>query len=269
MDTPGLGALMHHRPKFVYCQPNFQNPSGVTLTRDRRDVLVEVSHRHGLPVVEDDPYRDLRFEGEDLPGLLTIDAARQRARLRYDGNVIALGTFSKILAPGLRVGWVIAPAPVIAQLTLAKQGADLHTSTLDQMIAYDLLRSGFLEVHRAHIVRTYRERRDAMLEALAACFPPSTRWTRPTGGMFLWVQLPPSVDADELLRRAMAVGVAFVPGGGFHVDGSGRNTMRLNFSNSTPSQIHDGVSRLARALHAMVEEAPTGPPLSSTAPTAS
>jgi len=159
-----------------------------------------------------------------------------------------LRTFSKILAPGLRVGWVVAAPEVIAQLTQAKQGTDLHTSTLDQMIAYEMLRTGYLEDHQQLIVRTYRERRDVMLASLAEHFPPEARWTRPEGGMFVWVELPGAIDASELLREAMKQQVAFVPGQGFHVDGSGRNTLRLNFSNSTPAQIHEGVDRLAQAL---------------------
>jgi 2-aminoadipate transaminase len=251
MDIDQLETVIDRRPKFIYCQPNFQNPRGVTLSSKRREGLIEFSHRYGIPIVEDDPYLELRFEGEHLPGLIALDSARQTDGKPYDGNIISLGTFSKILAPGLRVGWVVAAPPVIAQLTQAKQGADLHTSTLDQMIAYEMLRSGFLESHKPLIVQTYRERRDAMLEALADFFPRGARWTRPEGGMFLWVDLPKSIDATDLLRQAMARQVAFVPGEGFHVDGGGRNTMRLNFSNSTPEQIRKGISRLARELQRM------------------
>jgi 2-aminoadipate transaminase len=218
---------------------------------ERREGLIEFSHRYGIPVVEDDPYLELRFEGEHLPGLIPLDSTRQTEGKPYNGNVISLGTFSKILAPGLRVGWVVAAPPIIAQLTQAKQGTDLHTSTLDQMIAYEMLHSGFLEGHKPVIVQTYRERRDAMLEALAGVFPRDADWTRPEGGMFLWVVLPESIDATDLLRRATAQQVAFVPGVGFHVDGSGRNTMRLNFSNSTPDQIRVGIGRLARELQSM------------------
>ncbi len=251
MEVDGLEQVIERNPKMVYCQPNFQNPSGVTLSRERRVHLVELSRRHRVPVIEDDPYHELRFEGDCLPGLMALEASLDPARDPYDGNIISLGTFSKVLAPGLRVGWVVAAAPVITQLTLAKQGSDLHTSTLDQMIAHELLRSGFLEGHKRVIRQTYRERRDAMLEALADCFPPDTRWTRPAGGMFLWVELPASIDTADLLRRAMERRVAFVPGAAFHVDGTGHNTMRLNFSNSTPEQIRDGIARLAHELREM------------------
>ncbi|MDQ2742082.1 MAG: PLP-dependent aminotransferase family protein, partial [Chloroflexota bacterium] len=166
----------------------------------------------------------------------------------YHGNIISLSTFSKILAPGLRVGWVVAAPEVIAHLTQAKQGTDLHTSTLDQMIAYEMLRSGYLEDHQQLIVRTYHERRDVMLASLTEHFPSEARWIRPEGGMFLWVELPDAIDASDLLREAMKQQVAFVPGQGFHVDGSGHNTLRLNFSNSASAQIREGIARLARAL---------------------
>ena len=249
MDTDHLEELMPQRPALIYCLPNFQNPRGVTLSPERRERLVDISLRFGVPVVEDDPYHDLRFEGSHLPRLMALDANRRRDTAEaYRGNVISLGTFSKILAPGLRVGWVVAPAEVIAQLVRAKQGTDLHTSTFNQMIAYEMLQSGYLEEHRQVIVETYRERRDVMLAALEEHFPPETRWTHPEGGMFLWVELPPPIDAAELLRAAVEQRVAFVPGRPFHVDGSGANTMRLNFSNSTPEQIREGIGRIARTL---------------------
>jgi 2-aminoadipate transaminase len=251
MDLDQLATVTHRQPKLIYCQPNFQNPRGVTLSLDRRNRLIELSLDYGIPVVEDDPYLELRFEGQHLPGLIALETARQRDGERYHGNVISLGTFSKILAPGLRVGWVVASPEVITQLTLAKQGTDLHTSTFDQMIAYEMLRSGFLERHKHVIVHTYRERRDAMVDAFAHSFPRGTRWTHPEGGMFLWVELPESIDAADLLQRAMEQQVALVPGAGFHVNGTGHNTMRLNFSNSTPEQIREGIGRLARELHRM------------------
>jgi 2-aminoadipate transaminase len=251
MDLDQLETVMYRHPKLIYCQPNFQNPRGVTLSLERRERLVELSLQHGTPVVEDDPYLELRFEGDHLPGLVALESARQPNGEQYHGNIISLGTFSKILAPGLRVGWVVASPEVIAQLTQAKQGTDLHTSTFDQMIAYEMLRSGFLESHKQVIVETYRHRRDAMMDALARSFPRGTRWTHPEGGMFLWVELPESIDAADLLPRAMERQVAFVPGRGFHVDGTGHNTMRLNFSNSTPEQIREGIGRLAHELKRM------------------
>lgn len=251
MDVALLEEIAPRQPKLLYCQPNFQNPTGVTLSRERRESLVDISVRHGLPILEDDPYRQLRFEGRHLPRLLALESARQGNQGEYHGNIISLSSFSKILAPGLRVGWVVAAPEVIAQLTQAKQGTDLHTSTLDQMIAYEMLGTGYLEDHQQLIVRTYRERRNVMLASLAEHFPPEARWTRPEGGMFLWVELPEAIDASELLREAMKQQVAFVPGHGFHVDGSGHNTLRLNFSNSTPAQIREGAARLARALESV------------------
>jgi 2-aminoadipate transaminase len=247
METDHLESLMAHRPNLVYCLPNFQNPSGVTLSGERRQELVEIAERHGVIIVEDDPYRELRFEGEHLPRLITLAGAGTEGA--YDGEVISLGTFSKILAPGLRVGWVIAAAPVIRQLVQAKQGTDLHTATFNQMIAYELLRSGALTEHRRVIVDTYRHRRDVMLEALAESFPAGATWTYPEGGMFLWITLPEGIDAAALLNQCVEQQVAFVPGQAFHADGSGANTMRLNFSNADPEQIRDGIGRLGRALH--------------------
>jgi 2-aminoadipate transaminase len=244
METDHLEALMAERPKLVYCLPNFQNPSGVTLSAERRAQLIEIARRHEVIVVEDDPYREVRFEGEHLPRLITLAGGDGE----YNGEVISLGTFSKILSPGLRVGWVIAAAPVIRQLVQAKQGADLHTATFNQMIAYELLRSGELADHRRVIVDTYRARRDVMLAALEESFPPGTAWTHPEGGMFLWVTLPEGIDAAAVLDHCVSEQVAFVPGQAFHADGSGANTMRLNFSNAAPEQIRDGIERLGRAI---------------------
>jgi 2-aminoadipate transaminase len=245
METDHLEELMAERPKLVYCLPNFQNPSGVTLSRQRREQLVDIARRHDVVIVEDDPYRELRFEGEHLPRLITLAGSTGV----YDGEVISLGTFSKILSPGLRVGWVIAPTPVIRQLVQAKQGTDLHTAMFNQMIAHDLLSSGVLAEHRRVIVDTYRRRRDLIMDALAASFPPGTAWTHPEGGMFLWVTLPEGIDAAAVLDHCVSEQVAFVPGQAFHADGSGANTMRLNFSNAAPEQIRDGIGRLGRALH--------------------
>lgn len=249
MITGGLEEQVWRRPKLVYCLPNFQNPSGVTLSSERREQIVDFSLRHHIPVIEDDPYRELRFEGDDLPRLVELAASGGSGTPeQYGGPIISLGTFSKILAPGLRVGWVVAAAPVIVQLAQAKQGADLHTATFNQMIAYEMLHSGYLEEHRKVIARTYRERRDAMLAVLEEYFPAGTRWTHPMGGMFLWVELPPGVDAAQLLQDAIEQRVAFVPGRGFHIDGSGGNTMRLNFSNATPETIREGIRRLGALL---------------------
>jgi 2-aminoadipate transaminase len=254
MDVDHLGALLPERPKLVYCVPNFQNPRGVTLSLARRKALVALVSHAGVPVVEDDPYGELRFGGEPLPSLLSLTMTSPGHDAPYGDTVISLGTFSKILAPGLRVGWVVAAREVIAQLTRAKQGTDLHTASLNQMIACEMLQSGFLAEHRKAIVGTYRERRDTMLAALAAHFPSGARWTHPEGGMFLWVELPERIDAAALLRRALERRVAFVPGQAFHADGRGANTLRLNFSNASPQQIREGIERLGRAVEDMLEE---------------
>lgn len=246
-------ALEGRAVKFLYSQPNFQNPTGVTLPLERREAIVALAAQHGVPFVEDDPYGMLRFEGERLPRLIALAAefatSAHRASVRSKtGAGIYLGTCSKVLAPGLRVGWVVAEVEVIARLTLAKQSADLHTASLNQMLVYELWHSGALERHMPTIVDMYRERRNAMLAALSEHFPEGVRWTEPQGGMFLWVTLPETLDAADLLTDALAEKVAFVPGEAFHADGSGRNTLRLNFSNATCERIHEGIARLGRTL---------------------
>lgn len=249
MITEALEAQLAARPKFIYCLPNFQNPSGATLAPERRQRLVELAGRYDIPIVEDDPYRELRFEGADLPRLIALESARQEDGAgSYQGNVIYTSTFSKVLSPGLRVGSVVAPAVVIGKLTQAKQGADLHTATFNQMLVYELLRSGLLPRQVQRIVRTYRERRDTMLAALEEHFPAGARWTHPQGGMFLWVTLPEGLDAVEVLREAVAQRVAFVPGASCHPHGAGTNTLRLNFSNVTPEKIREGIARLGKVL---------------------
>jgi 2-aminoadipate transaminase len=251
--TEQIEAQMLAGPKLLYTVPNFQNPTGVTLTLERRERLVELARRHALLLVEDDPYRELRFEGDPLPRLITLDGtAREHAGGTYAGNVISLGTFSKTLAPGLRVGWVVAAPEVINKLVQAKQGVDLHTATLNQMIAYELAMGGFLEEHMQVIKDTYRQRRDAMLAALRASFPSGVRWTYPQGGMFLWVTLPEGCDAAAVLPEAIARQVAFVPGAPFHANGGGANTFRLNFSNATPERITEGIARLGKVLAAHI-----------------
>jgi 2-aminoadipate transaminase len=251
MITDELREVDLDAPKLLYTVPNFQNPAGVTLSLERRKRLVDLARRHALLIVEDDPYRELRFAGVHLPRLISLDGKqREQGSEGYTGTVIALNTFSKILSPGLRVGWVVAAPEVISKLVQAKQAVDLHTATLNQMIAYELARSGFLKQHVPVIIATYRQRRDTMLAALEACFPPEVHWTHPQGGMFLWVTLPPGYDAAALLPEALAQKVAFVPGAPFHANGGGQNTFRLNFSNATPEQIEQGIARLGKVLAA-------------------
>lgn len=248
LDPDTLEPHLRQAPKFIYCVPNFQNPTGVTLAPDRRHRLVQLATAHGVPIVEDDPYGALRFEGDHLPSLLALAGGPESGAAGEMGGVIHLSTFSKTLAPGLRVGWVVAPAEVIARLALAKQGTDLHTGTLDQCIVHELLAGGQIEAGLGAIIARYRERRDTMLAALTEHFPATARWTHPEGGMFVWATLPPGADATELLPAAIEQGVAFVPGAAFYPNGGGENTLRLNFSNASPERITEGIARLGAVL---------------------
>ena len=262
MCTERLGEVLRAGPKFMYVLPNFQNPSGSTLRLDRRAELVRMADHYGIPIVEDDPYGQLRFEGDHLKPLVVLDAERVPCdhNGHYTGNVIYLSTFSKTLAPGLRLGWVVAPEDVIGRMVQAKQGSDLHTSTFDQMLAYEVARGGFIDRHVRRLREVYRRRRDLMLECLERAFPTGShvRWTRPQGGLFLWVMLPETIDTDELLREAIEEKVAFVPGSAFHPDGGGRNTMRLNFSNADENGIVEGIARLGRVITRQLPSASAG-----------
>ncbi len=236
-------------PKFIYVLPNFQNPSGSTMSLERRKRLVLLADQYGVPIVEDDPYGQLRYDGEHIPSVATLDSRyRNEDNGEYTGNVIYLSTFSKLLAPGLRLAWVIAPPQVIRRLVMTKQAADLHTSSFNQHVAYEVAKGGFLDEHVKVIRATYKERRDVMLELMDELFPSDVRWTKPQGGMFLWGMMPENVDAAEVLKVAIERKVAFVPGAAFHPNGGGKNTMRLNFSFSSPENIREGISRLALTL---------------------
>ena len=236
-------------PKFIYILPNFQNPSGSTLSLERRKRLIHMADQYGVPIIEDDPYGQLRYDGEHLPSVVYLDdKLRDDGDGSYTGNVIYLSTFSKLLAPGLRLAWVIAPPEVISKLVQIKQGSDLHTSSINQMVAYEVAKGGFLDEHVKLIRSTYKERRDVMLEMMDEMFPSEVRWTRPQGGMFLWGVLPEGVDAAEVLKVAIERKVAFVPGESFHPTGGGANTMRLNFSYSSPDTIREGITRLGLTL---------------------
>ncbi|PKO23548.1 MAG: aminotransferase [Chloroflexi bacterium HGW-Chloroflexi-1] len=252
--TDLLEAALRVGPKFMYILPNFQNPGGTTLALERRQTLVRLSNRYGIPIVEDDPYGTLRYEGEHLPPLVALDSDYQTtAGLNghgyMDGNVIYLGTFSKTLAPGLRLGWVVAPEEVIDQLVIAKQGADLHTSSFDQMLAHEIVQDDFLDEHIRLIRQVYGQRRDVMLAALERYFPEECSWTHPEGGLFLWARTPDWIDTGDLMPEAVAHKVAYVPGFAFYTDSKrGRNTMRLNFSNAQPPRIEKGIQRLGNLL---------------------
>jgi 2-aminoadipate transaminase len=249
MNTDYLEEALRAGPKFIYVLPNFQNPTGVTLSLKRRHRLIELADQYGVPIVEDDPYGQLRFEGEHLPSIVVLDSQfRDNSAPCYRGNVIYLSTFSKTLAPGIRLGWVIAPPEVIRKLVEAKQGSDLHTATFNQMVAYEVSRGGFLDRHIHLIRKVYGERRDLMLAAMDRFFPPEVDWTHPQGGLFLWGTMPTYIDASDLLKTCLERKVAFVPGEPFHADGGGKNTMRINFSNATHDEIQEGISRLGIAI---------------------
>lgn len=223
------------KPSFIYALPNFQNPTGTTLSLERRHRLLEISYRYRIPILEDDPYGELRYEGEALPSIKSMDT---------EGNVIYLGTFSKILVPGLRLGWVVANEAVIQQMARIKQGVDLHTDSLSQRLAYHVSRDGWLEKQVETLIPVYRERRDVMLRALESYMPAGTSWTRPQGGLFVWAQLPGSVDTAAMLPDALEARVAYVPGIAFHPGEDRTNCMRLNFSCMAPDVIREGVRRL-------------------------
>ena len=249
MVTDALEEALRAGPKFIYVLPNFQNPTGVTLSLERRHILIELADRYGVPIIEDDPYGQLRYEGQHLPSVVVLDSQyRDDCTHSYRGNVIYLSTFSKLLAPGLRLGWVIAPEEVIRKLVVAKQAADLHTSTFTQMIAYEVSRGGFIDRHVPLIREVYGHRRDVMLAAMDRYFPPEVDWTQPKGGLFLWGILPKYLDAADVLEAAVEKKVAFVPGEPFHPTGGGKNTMRINFSNATPEKIEEGIFRLGKVL---------------------
>ena len=244
-----LEAALRIGPKFIYILPNFQNPSGSTLSLERRMKLVELADKYGVPIVEDDPYGQLRYEGDHIPSVAALDSRyRNEHNGEYNGNVIYLSTFSKLLAPGLRLAWVIAPLEVIRKFVMTKQAADLHTSSINQQVAYEVAKGGFLDEHVKVIRATYKERRDVMVEMMDEMFPSEVNWIKPQGGMFLWGVLPENVDAAEVLEAAVERKVAFVPGGAFYPNGGGANTMRLNFSYSSPDTIREGITRLGVTL---------------------
>jgi 2-aminoadipate transaminase len=232
------------RPKFIYTIPTFQNPGGVTMSLPRRQRLVQVAKERELLVLEDNPYGLLRYEGEALPTLYSLDGGE---------FVIYLGTFSKILAAGLRLGWTAAPAPVLAKMNLGKQGSDLCSSAMPQTFVATYFREMSWRAYLDELVGIYRRRRDVMLESLAAYFPPESTWTTPTGGLFLWATLPDYIDTTDLLARALQANVAFVPGRGAYLDGRGASSMRLNFSGVNEDEIREGIRRIGKVVSEQVE----------------
>ena len=227
------------RPKFIYSVPSFQNPAGVTLSLERRRRLVELAREHEILIAEDNPYGLLRFEGEPLPTLYQLDGG---------DYVVYLGTFSKILSPGIRLGWAVAPPPVMEKIVLGKQASDLCTSTLSQYFVREYFAEGRWSEYVESLIELYRGRRDVMLEALERYFPPSAEWTRPEGGLFIWATLPDYIDTGDLLAKALRENVAFVPGQSAYVDGRGASSMRLNFSGSNEEQIREGIGRIGKVI---------------------
>ncbi len=228
--------------RLLYSLPNFQNPTGRTLSVERRLELVETCARLGLPLIEDDPYGALSYKGAPLPKMVAMNP---------DG-VIYMGSFSKVLTPGIRLGYVVAPLPLARRLELAKQAADLHTSQLTQMVVHEVIKDGFLERHIPNIRALYGDQCQVMLDAMAQHFPAGVEWTKPEGGMFIWVTLPQHINAMQLLDEAIAQKVAFVPGSPFYANEPATNTLRLSFVTVPPERIRHGIEILGKLIAAKV-----------------
>ncbi len=245
MIIPELARILEREgpAKLAYVVPEFQNPTGRTWSLERRKAFLELMVRYGIPVLEDSPYGEIRFEGERVPSLISLDT---------EGMVVFLGTFSKTFCPGLRIGWLAAPLALREKFVMVKQGVDLHTSTFGQRQVATYLEHHDLDADIRRIAGLYRARRDVMLKTMEEEFPPGVTWNRPEGGMFLWVVLPEGLDAAEVLERSLELGVAFVPGGPFFPNGGNANTMRLNYSAMPEERIEEGIRRLAGVLREMV-----------------
>ncbi|MCL4515730.1 MAG: PLP-dependent aminotransferase family protein [Firmicutes bacterium] len=231
------------RPKLLYLVPNFQNPSGTTMGLERRVEILQLAQEHDFRIVEDDPYGELYCQDAPPPSIKSLER-----RAGAEGRVIYLGSFSKVLIPGLRVGWMAADARIVERASLAKQPADLCSSMLGQWIVLEVCRRGLLEPHIESLRKVYRQKRDQMLDALGQWGPEDASWTRPTGGFFVWVTLAGDVDTKEMLPYALENKVTYVSGGGFHVDGTGKNTMRLSYSQPGLAEISEGIRRLAEVI---------------------
>ena len=231
-------AIKEYHPKLFYVIPSFQNPSGRTLAADRRKPIAELAAKYGFLVLEDDPYRDLRYTGEHLPTIKSYDTT---------GHVAYMGSFSKIISPGLRVGFVVAQKDILRKCTIGKQGTDLHTPNLNQAIVDQFLRRGLLKPHIESILPQYKEKLELMLKELDS-FPKGTKYIVPEGGLFIWVEMPEGFNATELFQKAVEANVAYVPGTHFYPYGGHHNTLRLNFSNSTPDQIREGMGKLRKLI---------------------
>lgn len=229
--------------KYIYTIPDFQNPSGRTMSVDRRKKLVELANKYNIPVIEDNPYGELRFEGVRPPAIKSFDT---------EGRVVYLGTFSKTFCPGLRIGWTLGHGEIIQKYIIVKQGADLHTSSLSQRELEKYMSTYSLDAHIDRIKAVYKKRRDLMLETMKAEFPESVKYTYPEGGLFTWASLPEHLDAKEVLKRALEYKVAFVPGGSFFPNGGHENHFRLNYSMMPEDKIVEGIKRLGKVLRDMV-----------------
>lgn len=230
--------------KFIYLVPNFHNPAGVTLSLERRLKVLELSHRHNIPIIEDDPYGELRFEGEKIPSLIQLDQI---------GNVISLRTFSKRLFPGFRLGEIIGDREVIEKIILAKQAADLCSPALTQWIAAEFIKRGYLNNYLEKVRKKYKEKRDIMLSAMEKYFPKEVQWTKPEGGLFIWVKVPECIDTDELSKEAIKEKVAYVPGSSFYPYREDKSHFRLNFSLPKLEQIELGIQRLGNLLKKKIQ----------------
>ncbi|HKJ26071.1 MAG TPA: PLP-dependent aminotransferase family protein [Anaerolineales bacterium] len=249
MIPESLEEMAKQNPKFMYVLPNFQNPTGCTLPLDRREKIIEIAQKYQIPIIEDDPYGQLRYEGDHLPPLVVLDAqVRGNGSDGYKGNVMYLSTFSKILAPGLRIAWVIAPKDVITKMVQGKQGSDLHTSTYSQMLINEVCKNDFLDRHIPTIRSAYKKRRDLMMDLIDEVLPAGISYIRPEGGLFLWALTPEEINTQDLLPKAIEHEVAYVPGGPFYPNNPANNTMRLNFSNASEEGIRTGMNNLGTVL---------------------
>lgn len=240
MDPDALReAIRRERPKLIYVTPTFRNPSGETWSTQRRREAARIAAEHGVPIIEDDPYGALRYSGQPVPPLKAFDE---------EGYAIYLGSFSKVISPGIRLGYAIGPKEILARMTVAKQGADVHTSNLSQRLVEGFLRGGALDGHIARICDDYGRKLDVMADAVRRHFPKSARFNRPDGGLFLWVSLAPGISTTRLLEEAVKQKVAFIPGVPFYADGGGDDSMRLNFSNAGIDEIEAGIERLGRVI---------------------
>lgn len=240
--VPGSIEAVAQGARLLYSLPNFQNPTGRSLSVERRQALVETCARLGVPLIEDDPYGALSYRGEPMPKMVAMNP---------DG-VIYMGSFSKVLTPGIRLGYVCAPLPLVRRLELAKQAADLHTAQLTQMVVHEVVKDGFLDQHIPTIRKLYGDQCQVMLDAMAEHFPSSVTWTKPEGGMFIWVTLPKSVDAMKLLDQSLAARVAFVPGAPFYANEPESNTLRLSFVTVPPERIREGIAILGKLIKDML-----------------